>query len=69
MSTDSSSLWIAYGPEGNVVGSIRKTDEGYVPTVADADASLGTFPSMDIAKNALHSGLTPGADWPSFREH
>ncbi len=41
MSTVSSALWVAYGPEGNVVGTIRRDDEGYTATVAGADASVG----------------------------
>lgn len=65
----STGLWVAYGSEGNVVGSVRKADDGYTVAMAGADASLGPYPSMDIAKNALHGHLTPGADWPQFREH
>jgi len=34
-----------------------------------ADASAGRYPSMEIAKNALHSRMIPGSDWPEFREH
>jgi hypothetical protein len=62
------SLWVAYGTSG-VVGSIRKEDDGYVVTMAGADASAGSYPSMEIAKSALHSRMTPGSDWPEFREH
>jgi hypothetical protein len=62
------SLWVAYGASG-VVGSIRKDDDGYVVTMAGADATAGVFPSMEIAKNALFSRMTPGSDWPEFREH
>ncbi|MBD3756510.1 MULTISPECIES: methyltransferase [Microbacterium] len=69
MSTASSTLWIAYGAEGNVVGTVRKTDEGYTSTIAGASESIGTYPTMDIAKNALHGHLPPGSDWPQFREH
>ncbi|WP_312676040.1 methyltransferase [Microbacterium sp.] len=69
MSTASSTLWVAYGAEGNVVGTVRKTDEGYTSTVAGASESIGTYPTMDIAKNALHGHLPPGSDWPQFREH
>jgi hypothetical protein len=61
-------LWVAYGPSG-VVGSIRKDDDGYTVTMAGADASAGRYPSMEIAKNALHSRMIPGSDWPEFREH
>jgi hypothetical protein len=62
------SLWVAYG-SGGVVGSIRKGDDGYTVTMAGADAAAGTYPSMEIAKSALHSHMTPGSDWPEFREH
>jgi len=61
-------LWVAYGAPG-VVGSIRKDDAGYTVTMAGADASAGTYPSMAIAKNALHALMAPGSDWPQFREH
>lgn len=67
--TASSTLWLAYGAEGQVVGSIRKADGTYTVTMAGAAESLGAYPSMDIAKSALHSHMTPGADWPAFREH
>lgn len=69
MSTTASTLWIAHGSEGNVVGMIRKDAEGYTVTIADADASVGTYPTMEIAKDALHGHLAPGADWPRFVEH
>jgi len=69
MSTTSSTLWVAYGAEGNVVGTVRKSDEGYTSTIAGASASIGTYPTMDIAKNALHGHLPLGSDWPQFREH
>ncbi len=69
MSTTSSSLWVAYGAEGNVVGTVRKSPEGYTSTIAGASASIGTYPTMDIAKNTLHGHLPHGSDWPRFREH
>lgn len=69
MSTMSSTLWVAYGAEGNVVGTIRRSDDGYTAAITDADASLGTYPTMDIAKNALHGHLRPGSAWPQFKEH
>lgn len=61
-------LWVAYGRSG-VVGTIRKDERGYTVTMAGADASVGSFPSMEIAKSALHSRMMPGSDWPEFREH
>lgn len=69
MSTTSTALWVAYGPEGNVVGMIRHSDDGYTATIADADSSLGTYPTMEIAKSALHGHLPPGSDWPRFQAH
>ena len=61
-------LWVAYGAAG-VVGSIRKDDDGYTVTMAGADAAAGTYPTMDVAKRALHARMRPGSDWPEFREH
>ncbi|WP_029145024.1 hypothetical protein [Microbacterium luticocti] len=62
------SVWVAFGTTG-VVGSIRETDDGYVVTMAGADASLGTYPSMDVAKSALYSAMPAGSDWPRFEQH
>jgi len=67
-STAHHALWVAYGSSG-VAGSIRKDDEGYTVTMAGADASAGTFPTMEVAKAALHAHMAPGSDWPMFREH
>lgn len=61
-------LWVAYGSSG-VAGSIRKSDDGYVVTMAGADAPAGSFPSMEVAKSALHARMPAGSDWPMFREH
>ena len=61
-------LWIAYGASG-VAGSIRKDDDGYTVTMAGAETTTGTYPTMEIAKSALHSHMPPGSDWPLFREH
>jgi hypothetical protein len=61
-------LWVAYGPSG-VAGSIRKDDGGYTVTMAGAQAHAGTYPSMEIAKSALHARNPAGSDWPRFQEH
>lgn len=61
-------LWVAYGRNG-VVGSVRHVDEGYQVTMSGADAAAGTYPTLAVAKSALHARMTPGSDWPSFREH
>ena len=61
-------LWVAYGPAG-AVGKIQKDDEFYVVQMAGKDTPLGSYPTMEIAKNALHSHLKPGAERPEYREH
>lgn len=61
-------LWVAYGGSG-VAGTIRKDDDGYTVTMAGADAPTGSYPTMEIAKSALHSHMTPGSDWPEFKQH
>jgi len=61
-------VWVAYGT-GGVVGSIREGDDGWTVTMAGADAAAGTYPSMEVAKAALHSAMTPGSDWPRFEQH
>lgn len=66
--TQTRRLWVAYGPVG-ALGTVRKDDGGYAVTLAGADAALGTYESLDVAKNALYSHLKPGTEWPEFREH
>lgn len=61
-------LWVAHGPNG-VVGKIQKDAEGYAVHMAGKDERLGVYPTMEIAKNALHSHLKPGSERPEFREH
>ncbi len=62
-------VWVAYGADGRVVGTIRATEETYTVTMAGASAELGSYPTMEIAKSALHAHLAPGSDWPRFGEH
>lgn len=66
--TSTRRLWVAYGPAG-AVGKIQKGGDGYTVQMAGADAPLGTYPTMDIAKRALQSHLKPGAEPPEYREH
>ncbi|QAY61469.1 methyltransferase [Microbacterium protaetiae] len=61
-------VWVAYG-SGGVVGSIREDESGWTVTMAGADQAAGTYPSMEVAKAALHSAMTPGSDWPRFEQH
>jgi hypothetical protein len=69
MATIARPLWIAYAADGRVVGTIRGNDDGYLVTIAGASSSVGTYPTMEIAKNALHTHLRPGSDWPTYRQH
>lgn len=66
--TKTLALWVAYGPNG-VVGIIRHDEGGYTVVMAASDAPVGTYPSLEVAKGALHSHLAPGSDWPTFSEH
>lgn len=66
--TQSRRLWVAYGESG-VVGTIKQDADGYTAALTAADRAIGTYPTMDVAKSALHSHLAPGSDWPQFREH
>lgn len=60
--------WVAFGPAG-AIGSIHRTETGYgLRLVSDADFR-GVYPSLDVAKSALHAAMPPGSDWPEFREH
>lgn len=60
--------WVAFGPAG-AVGSIHRVDRGYTfKLVADGDFRA-VYPSLGVAKSALHASLVPGAEWPEFREH
>jgi len=66
--TTTSRRWVAFGPAG-AIGSIHETGEGFVVRLLDADADRGSYPTLDVAKNALHAALPTGAERPEFREH
>ncbi len=61
--------WVAYGATG-VVGSVHRTEDGgYTFRLLADEMPRGDYPSLDVAKSALHASLLPGADWPEFLEH
>lgn len=61
--------WVAYGPAG-VVGSVHRIDDGsYTFRLLSDENARGEYPSLEVAKSALHASLLPGAEWPEFREH
>ncbi|GAA3770117.1 hypothetical protein GCM10022240_23030 [Microbacterium kribbense] len=61
-------VWVAHGETG-VVGMIHQGDDGFTVTKAGADAALGTYPTMAVAKSALYSAMAAGSDWPRFEQH
>ena len=60
--------WVASGPAG-VVGTVHKTPAGYSIRLNADSAAHGEFPSLEVAKSALHAALLPGSEWPEFTEH
>lgn len=61
-------LWVAYGATG-AVGTIQQDGEAYTVRMTGRDEPAGSYPTMEIAKNALHAQLKPGSAWPEFRAH
>jgi len=59
--------WVAFGPAG-AIGSIHRTDGGFLVKLLDAPEGR-EYPTLEVAKSALHASLPSGADWPEFREH
>jgi hypothetical protein len=59
--------WVAFGPAG-AVGSIHRTTEGFAVRLLDGSPDR-EYPTLDVAKSALHATMAPGSDWPDFREH
>jgi len=60
--------WVAIGPAGTI-GWITKTDDGFTFTLVNDRRERAHYPSLDVAKSALHASLVPGSDWPEFSEH
>lgn len=60
--------WVAFGPAG-AVGSIQRREDGYVVKMLHDGRYRGVYPTLNVAKNALHAAMSPGSDWPDFREH
>lgn len=65
--TMSGQRWVAFGPAG-AIGSIHRTDEGFLVRLLDGSEERH-YPTLDVAKSALHASLPAGSDWPEFREH
>ncbi|HWM34253.1 MAG TPA: methyltransferase [Pseudolysinimonas sp.] len=66
--TTTEQRWVAFGPAG-AVGSIHRTTDGFEVRLMNDPTPRGTYPTLDVAKSALHASMLPGSDWPEFREH
>lgn len=60
--------WVAFGPAG-AVGSIHRVTDGFTFRLVKDAEYRGVYPTLEVAKSALHANLAPGTDWPDFREH
>ncbi|TPW70096.1 methyltransferase [Schumannella sp. 10F1B-5-1] len=67
-STMTRQTWVAFGPAG-AVGSIHRTDDGFLVKMVSDGRFRGVYPTLNVAKGALHAAMKPGSDWPEFREH
>lgn len=63
-----SQAWVAFGPAG-ALGSVHRIQTGFAVRLLNDDDYRGVYPTLEIAKHALHAALLPGSDWPEFREH
>jgi len=64
--TTTSQRWVAFGAAG-ALGSIHRVDDGFLLKMLDG--SERRYPSLEVAKSALHATLPTGSEWPDFREH
>ena len=60
--------WVAFGTAG-AVGSIHRTDDGFEVRLMSDATPHGMYPTLDVAKSALHATMLPGSEWPDYREH
>ncbi len=60
--------WVAFGPHG-AVGSIHRVEGGFTFKLIRDDDFRAVYPTLEVAKSALHASLLPGSEWPEFREH
>jgi hypothetical protein len=65
--TATTGTWVAMGAAG-AVGSIYRTHDGFAIRVGN-EPYHGAYPTLDVAKSALHAKLGSGLDRPEFVEH
>lgn len=69
--SDSSTVdqrWVAFGESG-ALGTIHRVGDTFKMKLLSDTEYRGSYPSLDVAKSALHAALMPGTDMPEFREH
>jgi hypothetical protein len=66
--TTTEQRWVAFGPSG-AIGSVQRTADGFAVRLLDDREPRGVYPTLDVAKSAVHASMLPGSDWPEFREH
>jgi hypothetical protein len=66
--TDGEQRWVAFGAAG-AVGSIHRTADGFAVRMIDGSQREAVYPTVEVAKSALHAAMAPGSDWPEYREH
>ena len=68
------SHWVAFGPSG-ALGSIdavegrHEGETAYTFSLIGDTSPRGSYPTLAVAKSALHASLEFGAEWPEFKEH
>lgn len=66
--TLASHIWVAFGPAG-AIGSVHAVEGGFAFRLMGEQLRESVYPTLDVAKRALHASLPTGTDWPDFREH
>lgn len=68
------SHWVAFGPSGalgsiDAVEAARDGETAYRFRLLGDVSPRGSYPTLAVAKSALHAALEYGAEWPEFKEH
>jgi len=68
METTIGQRWVAFGDSG-ATGTITHTGDGYAVRLLADQEPRGVYPTLEVAKSAMHASMPPGSNWPEFREH
>ena len=66
--TTTGQRWVAFGDSG-ATGTILHTADGYAVRLLADGEPRGVYPTLEVAKSAMHASMPPGSNWPEFREH